>query len=176
MQRWCVWGRSGYRGTTDGHLSRLPQEPWEFWTHISVSGSRASICIQTLLHWPRRYPLWCVDSRSLHDENNHDCTFKESLYSTFPIWSSQIRSETCLDNCEMNGSVEEVSPQPPWQRAGLNTHSVWPPSMQFECPPPLPPSPTTGEDLLQPSATEGWALDHYRYSFQCQIRWHVSYG
>jgi hypothetical protein len=57
---------------------------------------------------------------SYHSFLKHDCTFKESLHSIFPIWSSQIRnqlhpwwrSETCLDSCEMNG----------WLRRSLLDH------------------------------------------------------
>ncbi len=81
----------------------------------------------------------------------HDCTFIESLYSTFPKWDLLNLETTHTRDDEQNHAWINarrtagwwVSLRPPWRRAGLDLHSVRPPSMHFERAPQQTPKPPT---------------------------------
>ena len=99
---------------------------------------------------------------------SHDCTFIESLYSTFPKWDLLNLETTHTRDDEQNHAWINarrtagwwVSLRPPWRRAGLDLHSVRPPSMHFERAPQQTPKPPTPPPYQTPwvSSSRWWCL------------------
>ena len=114
------------------------------------------ICREVL--WPRIHYLGCAAgvcslSRSI---TSHDCTFKESLFSTHSNLTIQIRNQSSLwwhgkaQSDPARRSAFNWKQLKLWRRAALRTHSLLMPDCALWTGPPPPPSPPHYQNTTPP--------------------------